>query len=84
MVIGFIYLKFPNFKSRSSIIINNKIIESQQRKVEKRRANTILLQKKIDRLLDKVSDEGFDSLSEDEKDQLYVYSRRIGRDLKKD
>ena len=63
---------------------NTKIIESQQRKVEKRRANTILLQKKIDRLLDKVSDKGFDSLSEDEKDQLYVYSRRIGRDLKKD
>lgn len=84
MVIGFMYLKFPNFKSRSSIIINNKIIESQQRKVEKRRANTILLQKKIDRLLDKVSDKGFDSLSEDEKDQLYVYSKRIGRDLKKD
>ena len=83
MVIGFIYLKFPNFKSRSSIIINNKIIESQQRKVEKRRANTILLQKKIDRLLDKVSDKGFDSLSEDEKDQLYAYSRRIGRDVKK-
>ena len=65
-------------------MINNKIIESKHRKIEKRRANTILLQKKIDRLLDKVSDEGFDSLSEDEKDQLYAYSRRIGRDVKKD
>ena len=84
MVIGFFYLKLPSFKYRSSILINNKIIESKQRKVEKRKANTVLLQKKVDRLLDKVSDEGFDSLSEDEKDQLYTYSKRIGKDVKKD
>ena len=44
----------------------------------------ILLQKKVDRLLAKVSDKGFDSLNEDEKDQLYTYSKRIGRDAKKD
>ena len=84
MIIGFVYLKFPSFKHRSSIMINNKIVESKQRKIEKRKANTILLQKKVDRLLDKVSDGGFDSLSEDEKDQLYTYSKRIGKDAKKD
>ena len=65
-------------------MINNKIVESKQRKIEKRRANSIILQKKVDRLLDKVSDGGFDSLSEDEKDQLYTYSKRIGKDAKKD
>ena len=84
MIIGFVYLKFPSFKYRSSIMISNKIVESKQRKIEKRKANTILLQKKVDRLLDKVSDGGFDSLSEDEKDQLYTYSKRIGKDAKKD
>ena len=84
MIIGFVYLKFPSFKYRSSIMISNKIVESKQRKIEKRRANTILLQKKVDRLLDKVSDGGFDSLSEDEKDQLYTYSKRIAKDAKKD
>ena len=84
MIIGFVYLKFPSFKYRSSIMINNKIVESKQRKIEKRKAKTILLQKKVDRLLDKVSDGGFDSLSEDEKDQLYTYSKRIGKDAKKD
>lgn len=84
MIIGFVYLKFPSFKYRSSIMINNKIVESKQRKIEKRKANIILLQKKVDRLLDKVSDGGFDSLSEDEKDQLYTYSKRIGKDAKKD
>ena len=44
----------------------------------------ISLQKKVDRLLDKVSTDGFNSLSDDEKDQLYMYSRRLGRDIKKD
>ena len=84
MVIGFFYLKFPSFKSRSSILISNKIIESKQRKIDKRKANTVLLQKKVDKLLDRVSEKGFDSLSSDEKDQLYIYSKRIGRDIKKD
>ena len=84
MIIGFVYLKFPSFKYRSSIMISNKIVESKQRKIEKRKANTMLLQKKVDRLLDKVSDGGFDSLSEDEKDQLYTYSKRIAKDAKKD
>ena len=65
-------------------MISNKIVESKQRKIEKRKANTMLLQKKVDRLLDKVSDGGFDSLSEDEKDQLYIYSKRIAKDAKKD
>jgi hypothetical protein len=84
MAIGLIYLKLPGLRYRSSILIGNKIVESKQRKIEKRKANTILLQKKVDRLLDKVSDKGFDSLNEDEKDQLYTYSKRIGRDAKKD
>ena len=44
----------------------------------------ISLQKKVDQLLDKVSKDGFDALSEDEKDQLYTYSKRIGRDVRKD
>ena len=84
MVIGLVYLKFPKFKYRSLILINNKIVNSKQRKIEKRKASTILLQKKVDKLLDKVSEEGFDSLSDDEKDQLYAYSKRIGKDIKKD
>ena len=37
MIIGFVYLKFPSFKYRSSIMINNKIVESKQRKIEKRK-----------------------------------------------
>ena len=84
MIVGFLYLKFPNLKYKTSILVNRKIAESINRKSERKKANMISLQKKVDRLLDKVSTDGFNSLSDDEKDQLYMYSKRLGRDIKKD
>tara|TARA_B100001250_G_scaffold355199_1_gene329555 strand:+ start:62 stop:901 length:840 start_codon:yes stop_codon:yes gene_type:complete len=84
MIVGFLYLKFPNLRYKISILVNRKIAESTNRKSERRKANAISLQKKVDRLLDKVSNDGFNSLSDDEKDQLYTYSKRLGRDIKKD
>ncbi len=64
--------------------INYKIAESKDKKSERRKSNIISLQKKVDQLLDKVSSDGFDSLNDDEKDQLYIYSKRLGKDIKKD
>ena len=84
MVIGFLFLKLPKIKYRTALLINYKIAESRERKSQKKKAGIISLQKKVDRLLDKVSEDGFDALSEDEKDQLYTYSKRLGRDVKKD
>jgi membrane associated rhomboid family serine protease len=84
MIVGFLYLKFPNIKYKTSILVNRKIAESINRKSERKKANMLGLQKKVDRLLDKVSNDGFNSLSDDEKDQLYTYSKRLGRDIKKD
>jgi hypothetical protein len=50
-------------------------------KKEKRLAN---IQANVDQLLDKVSDVGFDSLTEDEKDKLFTYSKHLGKNIKKD
>jgi len=84
MIIGFVYLKFPNLKSRITMYLNYKIAETKDRKSERRKANILSLQKKVDQLLDKVSSDGFNSLNDDEKDQLYTYSKRLGKDVKKD
>jgi hypothetical protein len=50
-------------------------------KKEKRLAN---IQANVDQLLDKVSDVGFDSLTEDEKDKLFTYSKHLGKNIEKD
>ena len=71
-------------KYKISSFIDYKIVKSKERKSNKKKATMISLQKKVDQLLDKVSKDGFDALSEDEKDQLYTYSKRIGRDVRKD
>ena len=71
-------------KYKISSLIDYKIVKSKERKSNKKKATIISLQKKVDQLLDKVSKDGFDELSEDEKDQLYTYSKRIGRDVRKD
>ena len=42
------------------------------------------MQHNIDRLLDKISEVGYDGLTEDEKDELMTHSRHLGRDLEKD
>jgi hypothetical protein len=34
--------------------------------------------------LDKISEVGYDGLTEDEKDELMIHSRHLGRDLEKD
>jgi hypothetical protein len=71
-------------KYKISSLIDYKIVKSKERKSNKKKATIISLQKKVDQLLDKVSEDGFDALSEDEKDQLYTYSKRLGRDVRKD
>ena len=71
-------------KYKISSFIDYKIVKSKERKSNKKKATIISLQKKVDQLLDKVSEDGFDALSEAEKDQLYTYSKRLGRDVRKD
>ena len=47
---------------------------------EKRIAN---IQANVDQLLDKVSDLGFDALTEEEKDKLFMYSKHLGKNIDK-
>jgi len=54
------------------------------KKTEKRDMRRMKMQHNIDRLLDKISEVGYDGLTEDEKDELMTHSRHLGRDLEKD
>jgi hypothetical protein len=42
------------------------------------------MQQTVDRLLDKINKFGYDGLTEDEKDELFIHSRHLGKDREKD
>ena len=84
MLIGYIYLKSPWTWPKLRILFNSKLAEMKYKKTEKRDMRRMKMQNNIDRLLDKISEVGYDGLTEDEKDELMIHSRHLGRDLEKD
>ena len=84
MLIGYIYLKSPWTWPKLRILFNSKLAEMKYKKTEKRDMRRMKMQHNIDRLLDKISEVGYDGLTEDEKDELMTHSRHLGRDLEKD
>lgn len=79
MAIGYIYLKSP-FKWKSlEIWVRNKMINLQIQKKEKEAGLKIDLQKRVDRLLDKINKGGYDNLSEKEKEDLYQASKYLSK-----
>lgn len=84
MLIGYIYLKSPWTWTKFRILINSRIAEIKYRKTEKRQIRRKKIQYNVDRLLDKISEVGYDGLTEDEKDELMVHSRHLGREIEKD
>ena len=55
-------------------------VQQQEKKFSEQQA----IELDIDRILDKIHREGFDSLSEEENDRLYKGSQSISRSRKKD
>ena len=84
MVIGFIYLKSSWTWSRLKLFFNSKVAEIKYNKTEKTEKRRMNMQQNVDRLLDKISEVGYDGLTDDEKDELFTRSRHLGKDLDKD
>ena len=84
MVIGYIYIKSPWTWPKMWLRINSKVIDIKQRKKEKKETRKMNMQQKVDRLLDKINKVGYDSLTKEEKEDLYFHSRHLGKDIEKD
>ena len=84
MVIGYIYLKSPWAWPKIRLLIHSKFVEIRHKKDERKKSRKMNMQQTVDRLLDKINKVGYDGLTEDEKDELYIHSRHLGKDLEKD
>ena len=84
MVIGFMYLKSTWTTQRLRLLMNSYLASLKYKKSIKKEKRIANIQANVDQLLDKVSDVGFDALSEEEKDKLFTYSKHLGRNKDKD
>ena len=84
MMIGFVYMKSKWTIKRFSLLLNSYLASIKYKKSIKKEKQLANIQANVDKLLDKVSEVGFDSLSEDEKDKLFTYSKHLGKNITKD
>ncbi|MBT4318307.1 MAG: rhomboid family intramembrane serine protease [Candidatus Marinimicrobia bacterium] len=84
MMIGFVYMKSKWTIKRLSLLLNSYLASIKYKKSIKKEKQLANIQANVDKLLDKVSEVGFDSLSEDEKDKLFTYSKHLGKNITKD
>ncbi|MDC0865469.1 rhomboid family intramembrane serine protease [bacterium] len=84
MMIGFVYMKSKWTIKRFSLLLNSYLASIKYKKSIKKEKRLANIQANVDKLLDKVSEVGFDSLSEDEKDKLFTYSKHLGKNIRKD
>jgi len=84
MAIGYIYLKSPWTWPKLRLLINSKFVEIKHKKVERKEARKMNMQQTVDRLLDKINRVGYEGLTEDEKDELYIRSQHLGKGREKD
>jgi membrane associated rhomboid family serine protease len=84
MVMGYLYLKSPWTLPKVRLLVNFKLAEIRYKKEGKKEARKLNRQQTVDFLLDKINQVGYDELTEDEKDELYINSRHLGKDIDKD
>ena len=81
MMIGLIYLKSTWTIQRFRLLLNSYLANIKYNKSIKKEKRLANIQANVDQLLDKVSDVGFDALTEDEKDKLFTYSKHLGKNI---
>jgi cell division protein FtsL len=80
MVVGLIYLQSKlNFKNLKLWLIDRKI-HSLNVKISKRENSDHQLQKKVDKILEKLNTEGWDGLTEAEQKVLHTASKTYSQD----
>ena len=83
MVVGLFYLKQKKHENTFKYFWKSKINKQKENKIKRLNESKFKIQKNIDILLDKIQEEGFDSLTPQEKKQLYKQSKFLGKDIDK-
>ena len=84
MMIGYLMLKRPIRFNDLWFNIRKRTLEYKIKHEEKKVSHHQAIEREIDRILDKINREGFDSLTEEEHDRLYKGSQSLSRTKKKD
>jgi len=84
MIIGYVMLKKPIHWNGFLFQLRKKTLEYKIQKEEKRLSQQFQVERDINQILDKINQEGFDSLTQDEHDRLYKGSHSLSKDKKKD
>ena len=84
MMIGYLMLKHPVRFNDLWFTIRKRTLEYKIKHEEKKVTQHQEIERGIDRILDKINREGFDSLTEEEHDRLYKGSQSLSRTKKKD
>ena len=84
MMIGYLMLKRPVRFNDLWFTIRKRTLEYKIKHEEKKITQHQAIEREIDRILDKINREGFDSLTEEEHDRLYKGSQSLSRTKKKD
>ena len=84
MVIGYLMLKRPIRFNDLWFTIRKRTLEYKIKHEEKKITQHQAIEREIDRILDKINREGFESLTEEEHDRLYKGSQSLSRTKKKD
>ena len=84
MVIGYLMLKRPVRFNDLWFTIRKRTLEYKIKHEEKKVSQHQAIEREIDRILDKINREGFESLTEEEHDRLYKGSQSLSRTKKKD
>tara|TARA_A100001037_G_C15100307_1_gene613627 strand:- start:1380 stop:1724 length:345 start_codon:yes stop_codon:yes gene_type:complete len=84
MVIGYLILKRRWQFNDIWFSIRKKTLEYQIQREERKISHRQELENNIDKILDKINDQGFKSLSDKEEKQLYENSKSLSKHKKKD
>ena len=84
MIIGFAYLHSNAQWKKMIFSMRKHVLEKKLKREESRQNKKKMLQKDVDHILDRINQVGYDELTDSEKSRLYVASRDISKEKKKD
>ena len=84
MLIGYFMIKKPIKLKGLWFQLRKKTLEYQIQREEKELSKNFIVEQDINQILDKINQEGFDSLTEEEQERLYKGSQSLSRGRKKD
>ena len=84
MLIGYFMIKKPIKLKGLWFQLRKKTLEYQIQREEKELSKNFIVEQDINQILDKINQEGFDSLTDEEQERLYKGSQSLSKGRKKD